>query len=321
MPILERTIKVVSATCLAIWLATLIHLPFATTAGIIAILNILDTRRSSLIMAVQRTSSAILALMIGSICFYLFHFSLWSFGLYLAFYVPLTYRFHLHITLASSSVLVTHLFMLQQLSWHILTQEILLLAIGTGSALLFNSYMSSKNQTIYNYQKEVEQQLQSILLHVNTALLHSSSIQIDTSLSALHQTIKTAKQVVYQERDNQLFSRTNYFVHYFDMRENQVKLLKQMTRHLYICQLELTESKILAGIFYLAANQLSEMNSAIPLMQNIMELLTYFRQRPLPQTRQEFEGRAILFQLLNDFTTFIQLKIDFYTEYHQKTPS
>ncbi|MBF0779977.1 MULTISPECIES: aromatic acid exporter family protein [unclassified Granulicatella] len=318
MSILERTIKIVLATCLSIYLATLIQLPFATSAGIIAILSILDTRRSSFIMAMQRISSALLALLIGSLCFSLFHFSVWSFGIYLVCYVPIAYFFNLHHSIAPSSVLVAHLFIQQSINWLILSQEILLLVIGTSLALLFNSYMRSNNHKITAYQQRVEHLLQHTLLQVNDALQHNTAIQIGQSLQTLRQTLKEAKQIVYQERDNQLFSRTNYFVHYFDMRENQVKLLEQMVRHLHLCQLELTENKILAGIFYLSANQLSQTNSAIPLLQNITELLSYFRQRPLPQTREEFEGRAILFQLLNDFTHFIQLKVDFYTEYQEQ---
>ena len=43
-----------------------------------------------------------------------------------------------------------------------------------------------------------------------------------------------------------------------------------------------------------------------------------FRERPLPQSRQEFETRATLFQLLQDMEEFIQLKVDFYQNYKEE---
>jgi integral membrane protein len=44
-------------------------------------------------------------------------------------------------------------------------------------------------------------------------------------------------------------------------------------------------------------------------------LLEQFRERPLPQTRREFEKRAQLYQLLRDLKRFVQLKVDFFQTY------
>ena len=315
MSIFERTIKIVLATCLAIWCASLLNLPYASSAGIIAILSVLDTRRSSVRTAFQRILSAVLALVIGGLFYYFIGVSLWVFGLYLTVYVPLAYRFNLQAGIAPSSVLVAHILILEQVTLNVLVNEFLLMLIGTGTALIFNAYMSSQQRAIQSTQLQVSRQMKTILLGVNEALLHSKRVDVLEDLRLLRQTIRLAKQLVYQEHDNQLFSRTNYYVHYFEMRDNQAKVLEQMLRHLHYCDLNLEESKILAGLFYLSANQLSETNSALSLVQNIDELRMHFRSRALPQSREEFEGRAILFQLLNDFTHFIQLKVDFYTEY------
>lgn len=52
-------------------------------------------------------------------------------------------------------------------------------------------------------------------------------------------------------------------------------------------------------------------------MADIQALLAYYRERPLPVNRQEFENRARLFQLLNDLSRFIALKVAFYQTYAQ----
>ena len=89
MPLLHRTIKLILATVLSIYLADWLGLSYATSAGIIAILSILDTRKSSYKMALNRFYSTLLALSIATITFYLLGFGIWTLGVYLVFYVPL----------------------------------------------------------------------------------------------------------------------------------------------------------------------------------------------------------------------------------------
>ena len=48
MPLFQRTIKLTLATCLAAALAYALGLTYAISAGVIAILSISDTRRSTI---------------------------------------------------------------------------------------------------------------------------------------------------------------------------------------------------------------------------------------------------------------------------------
>lgn len=111
-----RTIKLILATVLAIYLATALGLSYATAAGIIAILSVLDTRKSSFKMARNRLFSTLLALTIAVLTFALFGFGIWTLGIYLALYVPLAYRFNWEAGIAPSTVLVTHLLLEQDIS-------------------------------------------------------------------------------------------------------------------------------------------------------------------------------------------------------------
>ena len=76
---------------------------------------------------------------------------------------------------------------------------------------------------------------------------------------------------------------------------------------------------ILAQLFKKTAQQLSQENPAQELLNDITQYLAIFRERPLPKTREEFETRATLLQLLRDLETFIQVKVDFYQQFHQET--
>ncbi|EOL24498.1 hypothetical protein WO1_01835 [Enterococcus faecalis EnGen0365] len=46
-------------------------------------------------------------------------------------------------------------------------------------------------------------------------------------------------------------------------------------------------------------------------MNRIKTVYETYRTKPLPQTRSEFENRARLFQFLQLFQSFIQVKADF----------
>ena len=92
MCISQRTTKLILATCLACLLAYFFNLSPAISAGIIALLSLSDTRRSTLKLARNRLFSMLLALAIGVLAFHLSGFHIWSLGLYLALYVPLAYK-------------------------------------------------------------------------------------------------------------------------------------------------------------------------------------------------------------------------------------
>ena len=101
------------------------------------------------------------------------------------------------------------------------------------------------------------------------------------------------------------------------MRKRQNDILRDMAENVNRCQLAASESIILAQLFKKTAQQLSQENPAQDLLDDISQYLAIFRERPLPKTREEFETRATLLQLLRDLENFIQIKVDFYQQFHK----
>ena len=87
-----------------------------------------------------------------------------------------------------------------------------------------------------------------------------------------------------------------------------------MAQQINTCHLAASESLILAQLFSKIA-QLSQTNPAHDLLDDIERYSQVFRNRSLPKTREEFETRATLLQLLREAETFIQVKVDFYQKY------
>ncbi len=317
MPLIDRTVKLVLATVLATYLASWLGLSYATSAGIIAILSILDTRKSTFKMAFARLCSTLLALVIAFAVFSLLGFEVWTLALYLALYVPLAYLWGWQAGIAPSTVLVTHLLLEKDISFAFLGNELALFLIGAGLALVLNLYMPSQEKQIAAYHNQVEDLLKQILLRFESFLLQADGRNDATLIHQLEQVLKEALEVVYLDRHNQVFNQTNYQVHYFEMRAAQNKILLDMAKSINKCLLEGRESVILASLFERTAQQLSRENPAQELLEDIQLFHQAFRERPLPQSREEFETRATLFQLLHDMEAFIRLKVEFYEQYQE----
>jgi len=315
MSISQRTIKLILATCLACLVASFLDLSSAVSAGIIALLSLSDTRRSTLKLAHNRFFSMILALTIGVLAFQLLGFHLWSLGLYLALYIPIAYKMGLEIGITPSSVLVGHLLVQESISLTLLINEFLLFAIGTGFALLVNLYMPSREEEISHYYTLVEEKLKNILLRFNYYLSRGDGRNKAQLVDELDSLLKEALRLVYLDHSNHLFHQTDYHIHYFEMRQSQSRILRNMAQQINTCQLAASETLILAQLFSKIAGQLSQTNPASSLLNDIERFLEVFRNRSLPKTREEFETRATLLQLLREAKTFIQVKVDFYQKY------
>ena len=315
MSISQRTIKLILATCLACLVASFLDLSSAVSAGIIALLSLSDTRRSTLKLAHNRFFSMILALTIGVLAFQLLGFHLWSLGLYLALYIPIAYKMGLEIGITPSSVLVGHLLVQESISLTLLINEFLLFTIGTGFALLVNLYMPSREEEISHYYTLVEEKLKNILLRFNYYLSRGDGRNKAQLVDELDSLLEEALRLVYLDHSNHLFHQTDYHIHYFEMRQSQSRILRNMAQQINTCQLAASETLILAQLFSKIAGQLSQTNPASSLLNDIERFLEVFRNRSLPKTREEFETRATLLQLLREAKTFIQVKVDFYQKY------
>ena len=315
MSISQRTIKLILATCLACLVASFLDLSSAVSAGIIALLSLSDTRRSTLKLARNRFFSMILALTIGVLAFQLLGFHLWSLGLYLALYIPIAYKMGLEIGITPSSVLVGHLLVQESISLTLLINEFLLFAIGTGFALLVNLYMPSREEEISHYYTLVEEKLKNILLRFNYYLSRGDGRNKAQLVDELDSLLEEALRLVYLDHSNHLFHQTDYHIHYFEMRQSQSRILRNMAQQINTCQLAASETLILAQLFSKIAGQLSQTNPASSLLDDIERFLEVFRNRSLPKTREEFETRATLLQLLREAKIFIQVKVYFYKKY------
>jgi len=315
MNVSERTFKIAVSAVLASLIAQWIRLQNPLAAGIIAVLSVLDTKKESLSTAVSRVLSTLIAFVIATVIFYFLGFTLLAFGLYLTIYVPVAYRFKLESGIAPCSVLVTHFMIAESFAWQWQINGLLLMAIGASMAILFNLWTPSREVKMNKKISELEEYMRIILR------LFSEQLNGVDRRSKLRETIKLANQLVenirslaFHEYDNQLFNRSDYYIRYSQMRIRQLDLLKSMSHNVSVLNLQTDQNQRLAELFLHASEQFHEKNTGIELLDKIGKLYNYYRKSPLPETREEFESRAVMYQLLHDVEQLIRFKRDFFKD-------
>ena len=307
-----RTIKTVIASVLAILIATQLHLLYATAAGIIAILSVGNTKRTSLKSGLGRVLSLGLAIILSFICFTTLGFHPWAFGVFLLVFIPLSVRLNLADAIVVNSVLITHFLVEKSFSWQMILNETLLMMIGVGLALLLNLYMPDNEKQLKEDIKAIEEDFRTIIFAMAAHLNLEKMAPLDDDCLDLRAKLRAALNQAHIHQKNQWISEEDYYSEYFSMRLAQLRILRDMVNLLIEIDIDGLFVDELRKVLISTAENFAEENDGKLILWQIEAVYQNYRQKPLPQTREEFENRALLFQFLQSFRSFVEIKAIFY---------
>lgn len=307
-----RTIKTVIASVLAILIATQLHLLYATAAGIIAILSVGNTKKTSLKSGLGRVLSLGLAIILSFICFTTLGFHPWAFGVFLLVFIPLSVRFNLADAIVVNSVLITHFLVEKSFSWQMILNETLLMTIGVGLALLLNLYMPDNEKQLKEDIKAIEEDFRTIIFAMAAHLNLEKMAPLDDDCLDLRSKLRAALNQAHIHQKNQWISEEDYYSEYFSMRLAQLRILRDMVNLLIEIDIDGLFVDELRKVLISTAENFAEENDGKLILWQIEAVYQNYRQKPLPQTREEFENRALLFQFLQSFRSFVEIKAIFY---------
>ena len=307
-----RTIKTVIASVLAILIATQLHLLYATAAGIIAILSVGNTKKTSLKSGLGRVLSLGLAIILSFICFTTLGFHPWAFGVFLLVFIPLSVRFNLADAIVVNSVLITHFLVEKSFSWQMILNETQLMTIGVGLALLLNIYMPDNEKQLKEEIKAIEEDFRTIIFAMAAHLNLEKMAPLDDDCLDLRAKLRAALNQAHIHQKNQWISEEDYYSEYFSMRLAQLRILRDMVNLLIEIDIDGLFVDELRKVLISTAENFAEENDGKLILWQIEAVYQNYRQKPLPQTREEFENRALLFQFLQSFRSFVEIKAIFY---------
>lgn len=306
-----RTIKTAVGAGLAVWLAGLLDLEFATFAGIIVIMCIEKTKKKTLITMKDKFFASLLSLFLGALFFELLGYHPLVFSLFILLFVPLLVRFRIQLGFVTSMVVVLHVYTLQYVSTEVFLNEIYIIFIGMGIAMLVNSMMPSLQRDIDTYKMKIEDKF-SVILYEFAAFLKNSERDWDgKELLEVEDIINKAKNIASQDVENHLLRKFNSDYYYLDMREDQLELIKHMVKIVAVVattDVHVKQKVMFADFLEYISDNVHSGDTTSASLNTLKELMVSIRETELPKTREEFEVRANLFYLVFEMENYLNIK-------------
>lgn len=304
-----RTLKTGLGAAIAMVIAELIGLKYMASAGVITILSIQSTKKESMQIAIRRFIATCVALLIGSVLFQALGFTPFVFGLYLIFFIPIAARFKITEGIVPASVLVTHLLGEQSTSMSLIGNELLLMLVGAGVALVLNLYMPSIETELLKDKRAIEEEMSQLFNYMADFLEgKSTSIEIEPSMKQLEMHLVNGEKRAHRNANNYFFNFDSPYEKYFNMRSSQFQVLQYMLRHFEYLFMTVEQGYEVAAYTRRVADSVKGKVKVEVVLDELVALKEGFKQSALPSSREEFENRALLYQFLNDMEHFLDIK-------------
>lgn len=312
--------KIGIGASVAIYIAQLLHLEYATSAGIITLLTLVTTKWETFKLSFLRLLTYAISV---SVCWLIFHLvpNMWiEYGLFLFVIVFLGEWMGWRSTLSVNAVIGTHFLTTQDFSLDFLINELLLVIIGIVIAIVLNLiHINSTHESgIIKNMRHVEHQMKQILTELSGYLLRQSSgDSVWEDLLKLEKELDEYVELACEYQSNTFQSHPEYYINYFEMRMKQCGALHNLHSEMRRMREMPRQASIVANFIMEISRHVTEMNNPqkqIDEMENILEQL---RNEPLPETHEEFENRAELYHVLLDMEEFLLYKKRFVEEINE----
>lgn len=303
-----RTLKTVIGSVAAMFIAAHFGLLYATAAGIIAILSLQNTKKQSLRFAGKMVGAFLLALFIAIGLFKVLGYTPLVFGLFLLIFIPLSVKLKVQEGLVVSAVLITQLLVEKTIDLSFILNQLSLVFIGVSIALLLNLYMPSFENKIKKEQEQIEKTIQKILIDMSNSLrVQVVSIKEEELFTLLKSRIKGGRDMAFKNSNNSFSSKNTYYITYMDIRLQQLHCLENMRKHFARLFITYKQTTMIADFTRKTAILIQEPDMAEKLVEELSKLRQSFTTMELPQNREEFENRVMLYQFLNELEEFLML--------------
>lgn len=307
-----KWIKLCLAVPLAMVIAGALGLSFAPSAGIITLLTVFDTRQETFFTALKRVAAFGIMVVLCRIIFSAAGITVPAYAVFISLFLYICYLFKLEAAIAMNAVLATHFLSEESVSLAMIGNEGLLFLVGTGVGILVNLIMPRNLEKIREKQKQTDETIRAILLRMSEYLCREDrSGYTGTCFAQVEEVLASLEEEALIRMQNTLDESDRYFLKYRHMRTRQCESLKDI----YGSIIELSgvpkQAYAISAFIREIGESFHEMNNAEKLLARLAELADFYKEASLPQSREEFENRAVLFYILRCLRTFLQEKREF----------
>lgn len=303
--------KIAVGSSLAIYIAQLLQLQNAMSAGIITLLTLVTTKWETLKLSVLRLVTYLFSIVI---CFMVFMIvpSVWvEFGIFLFIIVLVGERMGWRSTLSVNAVIGTHFLVSQDFSYGFIFNELMLIIIGIVIAILLNllHINDAHERGIIKAMRHVEYQMKLILEEMAGYLAKKSAgSTVWDDIKKLEGELEEFMELAYEYQNNTFVSHPSYYIEYFEMRYKQCGALHNLHSEMKRMRTMPTQAHIVSDYIIEISKHVTEMNNPKVLMEELEELVENLYEDDLPKTKLEFKSQAELYHTLMDLEEFLMYK-------------
>jgi uncharacterized membrane protein YgaE (UPF0421/DUF939 family) len=317
MRLFHTAIKMSLVGVIASLVAFSLSLEYYLTAGILAILSIHLTKRDSLQISLRRLIDAFYGLILATLMFIAFGYSFLVFSIFVFIFAYTSWVLKISEGIVPALVLVTHLLIKGSFDGGLLLNEFLLITIAVAIASLFNIiYPTSSEKTLDSYVKTIDQLVRDHLFMLSILLKDPEyHDEYYRHYAMLNKKISETIDIVELVDKDLLFQNDHSYLSYFHMRKEQTNYIRHMYQQaLKIKTLHPFALEISTFVKELT-NDIGIYNKAIFQLKKLDQLQQTYKEASLPETREEFEIRAMLYQILNEIESLLMVKVEFHHQY------
>ena len=310
-----KLIKYVTGSVAAVLLAAALQLQFAYAAGIITLLTIQDTKKETVRVTVKRMIIFFIMTILSAVIFPLAGYHVWAFGIVLIPYLLCCMALDMKEAIAPIAVLCTHYISAQSCSATMIINEFLVLIIGAGIGTLWNLFMPDGKRHLIVYQRIVDDKIVNILKRMALYIeREDKSDYTGSCFDELDAMLADLKKEALRYMNNHLITEDDYYYEYMLMRARQCNILKRIYADIIRLTATPEQGKKLADFIQKTADEFTEQNDVSTLLSELEKLHSDYERQELPVTRQEFENRSMLYHILEDMKSLLEIKRKFIVE-------
>lgn len=317
MRLFHTAVKMTLVGVIASLIAKFIGLEYWLTAGILAILSIHLTKRESVVISSRRLVDSVFALLLSTLLFISFGYNYWVFFVFIFIFAYTSWMLKISEGIVPGLVLVTHLLLATEFSLSVLANELSLIFVSIGIATIFNIlYPQSTEKELVTHVRSIDQ-LVADHLYMLALLLKDPDYNEEyyRHYSTLDHKIQGYIDIVELVDKDLLFQNDHSYLAYFHMRKEQTNYV----RHMYLQALKIKKlhpyAVDIADYVITLSNDIGLYNKAVQQLRNLDVIQQEFKVSSLPSTREEFEIRATLYQILIEIESLLMVKVDFHHQF------
>ena len=309
--VLLQAIKIAVGSSIAIYIAHMLGLEYEASAGSITLLTLVTTKWETVKLSFYRMATFIIAVVLAALTFGHMESSWLAYGIYVFLIVAISHGLGWSATISVNAVIGTHFLLTRDFSSEFICNEFLLVLIGITIAVALNLFYDYEGQKkdLIRYMRETENQLQMILCEL-AAYLHNKDMQINVwdQIIALENRLHEFIKAAYDYQDNTFQSHPGYYIDYFEMRHDQLQVLHNLHYEIKKIRKLPKQALVIADYIMYMADYVIEINHPQKQIEKLEEISEKMKTDPLPESREEFEGRALLYHILMDLEEFLVYK-------------